>query len=176
MKKFMKLKNKSVLFPYVITFIIVFLPIILLDRESDTIVYISDKEVIMMIKSQLEEAGFNYMIVEEPRRLQVTIVVDSTGGNVTAQLALIDEENDIMVAFISSNEHYQGRLEGCPEGIIMAFMREHNVVVDRVFLNPRRLRLADSPNEYNSYLEEIKKEINRQIQEFIEVLHSSMLK
>jgi len=131
--------------------------------------YIPDQDVVLMIQSQLNNEGFNFITPNIQNKLSVTATRDSTGGQVSAEIILFDEEKDISIAFVDKSQwNINDHRIMIANLITRVFESQHNVAVANVFFNFEKL--TNDAEEKKVYMEKIKIDIAGQIQEFIDQL------
>jgi len=168
-------KNWTILQLLIITIAIIaiFTTIIVIPNHNNEVlryrIYIPEEDIIRLIQIELEGAGFNFIVLENKDRLKATVTVDSTGGRVTAEIILINQESDQSIAFVDRGWYvFDDTMEHITNLLKRDFQQEYNVNVEFVFFSKQRF--AETLEERDIYIEIIEQDLEWQIQEFIEQL------
>jgi len=99
---------------------------------------IEDHELIAMAQKQLRESGFITCHPLNQNDLQITFIVDSIGGQVVSNIALVDEARDIYIAVVSKNYFTESDdRSSLSDSFIRAFENKFEIDVVAVLFNFR---------------------------------------
>jgi len=144
--------------------------------------YLSNEESIEKIYIQLQGRGFNFQIIQPDERPSVIVAPrrdsEETVLELTAEIVFVDDQG-INVAFVSSmllagSDYVLNELINLRSGhsfhLERAFQEEHDIQVDKIFFTLGRT--AQNEEEREEHMEIIIRDLEQQIQEFIDQLQN----
>ena len=144
--------------------------------------YLTNEESIEKIYIQLQDRGFNFQITQLDERPSVIVAPrrdsEETVLELTAEIVFVDDQG-INIAFVSSmllagSDYVLNELINLRSWhsfhLERAFQEEHDIEVDKIFFTLGRI--AQSEEEREEHMEIIIRDLEQQIQEFINELRS----